>query len=680
MTASCVLQALETRRLLSGSPELVLDIQASGNSDPTSLAGVNGKLFFTANGFPEQAQLWTSDGTAGGTEGIKVIRNDGSALIKEITDVNGAAFFSAFDGSTHGLWKSDGTTDGTVLVKSFTGTPRSLTDVNGTLLFYAPTQQTGLELWKSNGTLEGTVLVKDIIPGTSGSFDPNGTPLMVAVGNRAFFTAFDSTGAGLYVSDGTEGGTFLTKDIFPGFSFAYPRALTRLNDDTLMFAGASDNTLQYRLWRSDGTEPGTYLVKDIVMVPSQAEHMAVVDGNVFFTALQSGVTGSELWKSDGTTDGTQIVKDIAPGADGSGPWHITAVGDRVFFAAAVDAPEGLWVSDGTADGTELVKGVPAPGYTQYYADFTDVNGTLYFRARDAEVTLPFQVFRSDGTEPGTVPLIIPNGGNPAELTNVNGTLFFAADDTAHGRELWKIAPPTQPAWLSPGPGAQYTLVNNLLTVTQGTVTFTGDASSTHPGLNVTVQGGATVIFAAAQHLGTLTLNGTGHASVAAHGSRYLVLTGLAIGPAATLDMFDNDLLLDYTGASQLAAVQTLINTGRSGGSWTGTGITSSSARVAPNSNTTLGAMESSDYLMYYGAGATFAGQPLDSTMVLVKYTYYGDTDFSGYVDFDDYVNTDLGYNTNGTTWLRGDTDGSGVIDFDDYVLIDLAFNTQGAAL
>jgi hypothetical protein len=60
----------------------------------------------------------------------------------------------------------------------------------------------------------------------------------------------------------------------------------------------------------------------------------------------------------------------------------------------------------------------------------------------------------------------------------------------------------------------------------------------------------------------------------------------------------------------------------------------------------------------------------------VKYTYYGDTDFNGTVNFDDYVRTDSGFNNHRTGWLNGDFDLNGNVNFDDYVLIDLAFNTQ----
>ncbi|MBC8108633.1 MAG: hypothetical protein H7Z14_18765, partial [Anaerolineae bacterium] len=129
-----------------------------------------------------------------------------------------------------------------------------------------------------------------------------------------------------------------------------------------------------------------------------------------------------------------------------------------------------------------------------------------------------------------------------------------------------------------------------------------------------------------------------------------------------------------------AAIQSLINSARAGGAWTGSGITSSNAFSANPKNKTLGVMEASEFKSLYGDAALFGGQTLDSTAILVKYTYYGDVDFNGVVDFDDYSRIDAGFNGNKTGWLNGDVDDNGTVDFDDYSLIDQAFNTQGQAL
>src|SRR5262245_51203926 len=69
-------------------------------------------------------------------------------------------------------WLEDRTLPSTVaLVKDInsTGTfgsdPDALADINGTLYFVADDGVHGRELWKTDGTEKGTVLVKDIWPG-----------------------------------------------------------------------------------------------------------------------------------------------------------------------------------------------------------------------------------------------------------------------------------------------------------------------------------------------------------------------------------------------------------------------------------------------------------------------------------------------------------------------------------
>jgi hypothetical protein len=197
---------------------------------------------------------------------------------------------------------------------------------------------------------------------------------------------------------------------------------------------------------------------------------------------------------------------------------------------------------------------------------------------------------------------------------------------------------------------------------------------------VTLSGPLPLTLVATQHLASLTMAANTRAALLAGGSRVLVAQALSLASTAQLDVNDNDLVLDYSGASQLAAIQQLINTARANGSWTGNGLTSSAARQNPQHNTTLGAIESADFKAIYGSAALFSGEPIDATAVLVKYTYYGDSDFNGRVNFDDYVRTDNGFNQHKTGWLNGDFDGNGVVNFDDYVLIDLAFNTQSTPL
>src|SRR5262249_20049879 len=145
-------------------------------------------------------------------------------------------------------------------------------------------------------------------------------------------------------------------------------------------------------------------------------------------------------------------------------------------------------------------------------------------------------------------------------------------------------------------------------------------------------------------------------------------------PTSTLDLADNDLIVTTTARS---TVERYLQGARNGGGWDGGGgIGSAAARATANHSTTLGSMSGAEYLSVYGAGATFDTFAVAATDTLVKYTWYGDADFNGEVNFDDYVRADAGFNAGLTGWINGDFDLNGQVDFDDYVLIDLGFNSQ----
>jgi hypothetical protein len=138
------------------------------------------------------------------------------------------------------------------------------------------------------------------------------------------------------------------------------------------------------------------------------------------------------------------------------------------------------------------------------------------------------------------------------------------------------------------------------------------------------------------------------------------------------------LIVDHSGTSPIQSVKRWIKSGHKGGSWDGNGFILTEAAVGQTpQNLAIGYVEASQLL---GAtGGTFEGLPTDGSAVLVKSTYYGDTDLNGIVNFDDYARLDAGFNnpTLPRDWFHGDFNYDGVINFDDYSLIDFAFNTQG---
>ena len=282
----------------------------------------------------------------------------------------------------------------------------------------------GREPWVSDGTEAGTQMLGDLYPGIEGS-NPGG---YTAVGSLVYFFALDEAWQmSLWKTDGTPGGTTKVKRFFG----PYP-AYSLINANGTLFFAAQDSYGNTELWKSDGTEAGTVMVKDInPLTGSNPSGLTAVNGTVYFEA-DDGVHGTELWKSDGTAAGTVMVKDINPAGDGAPGGFVEFKGELYFSADNGTGTYALWKSDGTAAGTALVKDIQPLGLRLV------VNDVLIFVADDG--VHGTELWKSDGTTDGTSLLkdITPavESTNLAEITVAGNRLFFCLFNSSDDWELW----------------------------------------------------------------------------------------------------------------------------------------------------------------------------------------------------------------------------------------------------
>lgn len=366
----------------SGGTSLLNDIvSGSGSSmfagDP--IVGLGGVAYFPGrNSATFNNELWRSDGTVLGTTKVAA-----DVSIYDMARIGSSLYFTATTPTSGGiryLFTSDGTPGGT---QAITGVAYSgpsgqyLTDAGGIAYFPAADDAYGLELWRSDGTTGGTVKVKDINVGAFGS-----SPMLLTnVNGMLYFFADDGGGLKLWRSDGTDAGTIKLGGS-PTSSGSLPGPqIADLNG--VAIAILDDGAHGAELWRSDGTVSGTTLIKDIN--PGSAGGLSqsglVVRVNKVYFGADDGSTGTELWQSDGTAAGTTKVVDINP-YGGSFPVNMVNINGTLFFGATDGS--GLtnpWTSDGTAAGTAKLATMTAGGSPHSYG-FTYAGGTVYFAGND----------------------------------------------------------------------------------------------------------------------------------------------------------------------------------------------------------------------------------------------------------------------------------------------------------
>ena len=389
------------------------------SADPGYFTQLGSDVLFVADDGVHGTELWITDGTQNGTMLLKDI-DPGSAggVNSQPVVVGSDMYFAANDGNgPNELWKTDGSTGGTVLVKSFNAAttqsePTDLVNFDGELYFVGndqsgfveETSASGPQIWKSDGTTLGTVQVTDIA--ASATPDPVDGPaepfFLTVAGNNLFFDWYDGnddnlaqTDQQLYViNNANPAGLELTTQ-----AVGEPTNLTNVNGE--LYFSMDDGTHGQELWKSDGTVAGTVLIDDIASGSggSNPFDITAFNGEVYFIA-NDGTHGYQIWKSDGTAGGTTMVTNFT-NSTALQSSQITAVGNTLFFTANTSGSGNeLWELDTTGD-YNLVKDINPGSGSSNPSELTDIDGILYFGVNSSGDGAGSELWRSDGTAAGT---------------------------------------------------------------------------------------------------------------------------------------------------------------------------------------------------------------------------------------------------------------------------------------
>lgn len=394
--------------------EIVTQEKNINTIPPTSLPFTQvvsvGDLIYMVDG----ATLWKSDGTTAGTVVVKELGSDSSREIVHLENLNGRLFLT----TRYELWTSDGTTGGTTFLKRFDHEP-TLHMLNSVLYIKVDSGFGMASFWRSDGTVAGTTKVVDF---------PDSVTEIVVFGNFFYFLTGSSyaTENELWRSDGTQAGTVSVQK-FPSKA----AGLTVVNNAIYCKAaqaGSSDTT---QLWKteSNGT---TTLVRDF----GKPIHEMFSGGNRLYMGVEFDANNKQFWISDGTQAGTQTPVTFQKQADEEFQLkELTVVNLAAYFVLEVSKSSGGSITYRSSLYTYNANSLLLVDMKQaYIGELTDYGHLVYGVAGKNDTTLLTQVWQYSNNKASQ---IYAFGNGFHSLTSYRGKLFCAGNNGTSGVGLFQ---------------------------------------------------------------------------------------------------------------------------------------------------------------------------------------------------------------------------------------------------
>jgi hypothetical protein len=165
----------------------------------------------------------------------------------------------------------------------------------------------------------------------------------------------------------------------------------------------------------------------------------------------------------------------------------------------------------------------------------------------------------------------------------------------------------------------------------------------------------------------ITDTGSGRLLFGAGADRVARSGGVAIANNGYVDLNQGAILADYTGASPLSSLRSYIVAGYNGGSWNGVNAIRSSY-AASHPGYAVGYAEASAVFSTFPA--TFRGEAVDDTTVIVATIRTGDANLDGIVNLADFNRLASNFGgVSGKVWSQGDFNYDGQTNLTDFNLM-----------
>ena len=320
---------------------------------------MNGYVYFLAETPPDGSiGLWKSDGTVAGTTQVSTTP---LTILSTPVVANGYLYFVANNGSSDGIYRSDGTPAGTgpfVVPASPDASGPYQPVVAGNYVFYATCSNSNFcTMYSADQTTGQRTALAEV----GNTIPPSWAPL----GNKVIFQGkSSSSGIEPWVTDGTPAGTHLLVDTVQGGANGSPVSFINFNGLMYFTIQRQDpGRIVYEYWRTDATTAGTVRIDNVpaIPIPYGLNVTAGVFGQHLLFDGSDGSHGLELWSLDNAqpvlnADTATTPSDVA--------LTIDVLANDVDSDGAMD-PASTRIVQQPAHGAAAV--VPGTGALQYTA-------------------------------------------------------------------------------------------------------------------------------------------------------------------------------------------------------------------------------------------------------------------------------------------------------------------------